>query len=253
MMEVPVLREVLVFKGGTCLRKAYFASYRFSEDLDFSQRAAVDPDALVAALREAIERALTSLSERGPFDIRIERKLHRRPHPQGQVDCKIAVRYPWMNLAHCTLKVEINPDEPVVLEPAMQQLIHTYSGGSLDAVIPSYRLEEVAAEKLRALLQKRQQIARKGWGANRPRDLYDLRHLWTQDEYPINWEQVRGILPAKAEAREVSFSGAPDFLDGRVLDGIRGDWQGQLANFVPDLPAYEECLGVLRTILNRLF
>ncbi len=25
-----------VFKGGTCLRKAYFADYRFSEDLDFT-------------------------------------------------------------------------------------------------------------------------------------------------------------------------------------------------------------------------
>ncbi len=26
----------LVFKGGTCLRKCYFANYRFSEDLDFT-------------------------------------------------------------------------------------------------------------------------------------------------------------------------------------------------------------------------
>ena len=28
--------EQLRFKGGTCLRKCYFADYRFSEDLDFT-------------------------------------------------------------------------------------------------------------------------------------------------------------------------------------------------------------------------
>ena len=31
-----VLRETLIFKGGTALKKCYFGNYRFSEDLDFS-------------------------------------------------------------------------------------------------------------------------------------------------------------------------------------------------------------------------
>ncbi len=33
---VPELRETLVFKGGTALKKCYFGNYRFSEDLDFT-------------------------------------------------------------------------------------------------------------------------------------------------------------------------------------------------------------------------
>ena len=33
---IPVCRDNLVFKGGTCLRKCYFPEYRFSEDLDFT-------------------------------------------------------------------------------------------------------------------------------------------------------------------------------------------------------------------------
>lgn len=32
----PMLREQWVFKGGTCLKKCYFETYRFSEDLDFT-------------------------------------------------------------------------------------------------------------------------------------------------------------------------------------------------------------------------
>lgn len=32
----PGISETWVFKGGTCLRKCYFETYRFSEDLDFT-------------------------------------------------------------------------------------------------------------------------------------------------------------------------------------------------------------------------
>ena len=32
------LAEAWVFKGGTCLKKCYFETYRFSEDLDFTLR-----------------------------------------------------------------------------------------------------------------------------------------------------------------------------------------------------------------------
>src|SRR5918911_3403504 len=32
----PELAESWVFKGGTCLRKCYYETYRFSEDLDFT-------------------------------------------------------------------------------------------------------------------------------------------------------------------------------------------------------------------------
>ncbi|MDP2194164.1 MAG: nucleotidyl transferase AbiEii/AbiGii toxin family protein [Alphaproteobacteria bacterium] len=34
--HIPDLRENLVFKGGTCLRKCYFGDYRFSQDIDLS-------------------------------------------------------------------------------------------------------------------------------------------------------------------------------------------------------------------------
>lgn len=51
--DVDVLRQSLVFKGGTCLRKAYFAGYRFSEDLDFTARTPLACDELLSALSRA--------------------------------------------------------------------------------------------------------------------------------------------------------------------------------------------------------
>jgi predicted nucleotidyltransferase component of viral defense system len=43
-----------VFKGGTCLKKAYFETYRFSEDLDFTvlRREQLDENLLLRALGE---------------------------------------------------------------------------------------------------------------------------------------------------------------------------------------------------------
>lgn len=32
----PVLRDTWAFKGGTCLKKCFFETYRFSEDLDYT-------------------------------------------------------------------------------------------------------------------------------------------------------------------------------------------------------------------------
>ena len=46
----PALTNTWVFKGGTCLKKCYFETYRFSEDLDFTllEGAPDEPDALRA-------------------------------------------------------------------------------------------------------------------------------------------------------------------------------------------------------------
>lgn len=35
--EHPRLGRGFIFKGGTCLKKCYFETYRFSEDLDFTE------------------------------------------------------------------------------------------------------------------------------------------------------------------------------------------------------------------------
>jgi predicted nucleotidyltransferase component of viral defense system len=50
----PALADNWVFKGGTCLKKCYFETYRFSEDLDFTltDDSQLNPDFLVATFRE---------------------------------------------------------------------------------------------------------------------------------------------------------------------------------------------------------
>lgn len=248
--QVPALRESLVFKGGTCLRKAYFPGYRFSEDLDYTSRKTWDADTLLGALREAVDQMETRLLQYGPFDVDVTPETHRDPHPRGQLVFRVRVQFPWMGSPACSLKVEVAMHEPLLTKPAERQLVHEYPGESLDVTMITYRLEEVAAEKMRAFLQSRQHLRERGWLRNRPRDLFDLWYLHQQHDQPIDWRELGRILPEKAAAYGLTYGSLEDFLDGEVLDGIKRDWQGQLANFVPCLPSFDQCVAALRTLLS---
>ena len=51
------LRDRLLFKGGTALKKCYFADYRFSEDLDFTLARSEEFDPIRRELETAFEAA----------------------------------------------------------------------------------------------------------------------------------------------------------------------------------------------------
>ncbi len=250
---VPSLAESLVFKGGTCLRKAYFPGYRFSEDLDFTSLKPWDDDTLLRALESAGEQMKAGLLAFGPFEVIVVEERQREPHPRGQSMFRVRVQFPWMRSTDCALKVEISAQEPLLAGSVERRLLHEFEGESLDVTMVVYRLEEIAAEKLRAFLQSRQHLRDRGWLRNRPRDLYDLCYLQRQSDVPIDWRSVGQILPGKAKAYGITFAGQDDFLDEQVLTGIRRDWQAQLSNFVPDLPPFEDCAAGLKAILQEVF
>lgn len=61
------LRDTLVFKGGTALKKVHFGVYRFSEDLDFSAENGPKEEALESAIRTAMASAQTSARLHSPI------------------------------------------------------------------------------------------------------------------------------------------------------------------------------------------
>ena len=78
--RTPVLRDTLVFKGGTALRKCYFGDYRFSEDLDFSTLKGIPTgNAMEGLIREVCGTAVRLLDEYAPVEITCERYTERGP------------------------------------------------------------------------------------------------------------------------------------------------------------------------------
>ncbi len=258
--SVPELYEILLFKGGTCLRKAYFATYRFSVDLDYTISTPMDCSELGRLLFRAVARAEELMQQRGPFRLSLREVAHRSPHERGQCEYRVEVAFPWMRSASCALKVEVLPAPPEVIvgTPEDRSLHHVGYDESLDAKIRCYELREIASEKLRSFLQVRARYDARGRGErtfvrSRPRDLYDLAHLHRQKDYPLDRRSVRGFLERKAEAFDLKVPGPDDLLDDRVLEGIRRDWDAQLGEFVRPLPPFDECLSAYRELLASVF
>jgi predicted nucleotidyltransferase component of viral defense system len=195
MARVPTLCEVLVFKGGTALKKCYFGQYRFSEDLDFSSVGNVPRgETMEEAMRAACDVAVQLLDEYAPVSFECERYTEREPHPAGQEAFTIRTRLPWHRRPHVRVMVEVSVDEPV-LRPALErEVIHEY-GEPLDTRVKVYSLEEIVAEKLRAILQHVEKLEERGWSRSRARDYYDLWRVLKRYRDEVELAGFASLLP----------------------------------------------------------
>ena len=81
-----------VFKGGTCLKKCYFETYRFSEDLDFTllDPAHINADFLLATFAEIAHW----IYEHSGLEIPADRmKFEVYTNPRGVASCQGRVYY----------------------------------------------------------------------------------------------------------------------------------------------------------------
>jgi uncharacterized protein len=250
--EVEPLRRALVFKGGTALKKCYFGDYRFSEDLDFSTTGVVQSGrALESAIAEACVRAKVFVDQYAPVEIYSERYEEKEPHPRGQEAFKISAQLPWQRTPTANVLIEITTDEKILLPVSVRNVIHEY-GEPLDAEIPVYALEEIIAEKLRAILQYGDQLERRGWARSRSRDYYDLWRVFGTYRRHLDLAEFVALLNEKCAVRKVAFKGYEDFFNPKVLAHVEDTWQQWLGRVVPDLPPYASVMSDLRRELSSL-
>ena len=247
--QVQVLQDTLVFKGGTALRKCYFGDYRFSEDLDFSALEGVPQgEEMERLVREACENAVKLLDEHAPVEISCQRYTEREPHPGGQEAFAIHARFPWQSRLQTRVMVEVTMDERVLLPAEQRQVIHDY-GEPLDAEMKVYSLEEIVAEKLRALLQQAELFERRGWSRSRARDYYDLWRVLGEYGGRMDLEGFDSLLREKCAVRGVSFTGPDDFFHEAMLAYVEETWEQWLGPLVPGLPSFDIVVGELRPLV----
>lgn len=243
--HVDSLRENLIFKGGTALKKCYFGDYRFSEDLDFSDLGGAPAgNAMERAIRQACERAVKLLDEFASVEIICERYTEKDPHPSGQEAFTIRCRFPWQRQPHTRVMVEISMDEPVLKPAQDRKLIHEY-GEPIDATVKVYALEEVIAEKLRAILQHIKILEKRGWSRSRARDYYDLWCVLDAYKEQLDLSGFSDFLKEKCAVRGVSFSSANDFFQEPLLSYVKRTWEQWLGPLVHRLPSFDIVIGEL--------
>jgi len=128
------------------------------------------------------------------------------------------------------VRVHLTFDEPVLFRPETLIVSPTYAG--LESFqITAYSLLEIAAEKLRALLQQQEK-----WP--RPRDLYDLWFILCERSEPIVGTQLHALFELKCAVRDVR----PDvsrLTSATLKEWNREAWITQLAPMMKAAPDYD--------------
>ena len=250
--RVEILRDSLVFKGGTALKKCWFGDYRFSEDLDFSGVNDVPRgQAMEEAVKESCRIAAKLLDEYAPVEVTCERYTEKNPHPGEQEAFSIHAKFPWHRDPHARVMIEISVDEKVIRPAPWRTVIHRY-GEPLDAKVQAYSLEEIMAEKLRAILQHVEKLEERGWSRSRARDYYDLWRIFNAYGDHLTLTGFVQFLREKCAVRDVSFDGADDFFQPTMLAYVEKTWEQWLGPLVPDLPSYTTVIGELRPKVDAL-
>jgi len=218
--------QYLVFKGGTCLRKCYFANYRFSEDLDFTLRRAWPIEALAEALEQVRAWSLDADGpDFGAAPVRLE--VVNDEYGLESSQARVYYRGPlrWAGPPRA-IQLDVSRGEPLLFPVTTRALHHPYSdAGQLPpAAIPCYDLAEMLTEKLRAVSgQRRFAISR---------DIYDIHQLAGQN---ISLAAVRQALPAKLAAKGLPLNivSVAGLMQRRSVFEV--DWERRLAHLLPPL------------------
>lgn len=211
------LKEKLIFKGGTALRKIYFADYRLSEDLDFTHRG---DDYDSEELKKNFEVMIGWIKSESRISLNIQNEDETFNNfylgYTGPLGGKGANK---------SIKIDIADDEILCNEPVEIQVKTGYSDLQEEFKVLSYTIREIIAEKLRSLMQR-----------TMPRDLYDVWYLLEMENYNI--EDYVFDFRKKAELKNL----IPDELTGTVQNKkeiFKRQWLNHLVNQLNEIPDFE--------------
>ena len=227
--EHEVLADEWIFKGGTCLKKCYFETYRFSEDLDFTLR---EPSHLDEEfLRQALGEVVEWVADQSGLAVPVEQlTFDLYENPRGHLCCqgKIGYRGPISPTVSSggwpKIKLDLTADERLVLPPARREVFHPYSDRPSEGIwINAYVYEEAFGEKVRALAER-----------TRPRDLYDVVNLYRHDDNLPLSSVLRDVLKQKCDYKGIPLPTYESLQPHRA--DLEAMWQSMLAHQLPVLP-----------------
>jgi predicted nucleotidyltransferase component of viral defense system len=227
----PVLKRKWVFKGGTCLKKCYFETYRFSEDLDFTIRDVAHLSGVF--LCDAFAEISEFVYEESGIEIPADRMIFEVfQNPRDKTVCQGRIYYrgplaPTSPKSWPRIKVDLIADEIIVDLPQDNFVRHEYTDAPANGIRAyCYSYREVFAEKIRALGER-----------TRPRDLYDVIHFFRRPESLTLGIEVRKVLQEKCRYKGVAVPRLEELSPYR--EECAAGWRDQLAHQLQSLPPFD--------------
>jgi predicted nucleotidyltransferase component of viral defense system len=230
------LRDRLAIKGGTALKKCYFADYRFSEDLDFTLVEETPWEEVERRLAVAFEETRRASG----VEIRLDH-LDRHSHENSHT-FYLAYEGPLPRTGGKTIKTDITLRERIVLPLEDRPVLRGYEEYRdlpEDAPLRVYSLEEMAVEKTVALLDR---------ARNEPRDLYDLWFLTANGH--VGLPDLLDPVARKLEFRGLTLAQVGGEFAAKETR-LKKLWQVRLAAQMAELPKFDAVYREVRRALRQ--
>jgi predicted nucleotidyltransferase component of viral defense system len=242
--STPELADAWVFKGGTCLRKCYYETYRLSEDLDFTvmQGEPEEPAELVGIFG----KVSAWLYDRAGIELEIdERSFVRRHNRRGNPTTlgRLTFRGPSAPPSRPKVRLDITSDEVIVDRPVPRPILHPYSDQPLPVEgVLSYSIIELLGEKLRALAER-----------CRPRDLYDVVNVYRHPDLVGRAPAVLAALDQKSTHAAIAVPTLDLIRSSPFRQEVEQEWSNMLAHQLPHLPPFADFWTQLAELFGWLY
>jgi predicted nucleotidyltransferase component of viral defense system len=236
------IQDSWVFKGGTCIKKCYFETYRFSEDLDFSflpEAAYSDSEIrgnLLNLTRTANELSGIDFPEEF-VEVKPRKNKQGQPTFQGKVGYRGPLGFPGVP----KILFDITQHEPVLDAPSSQSVFHPYPDVLAEgSSVVAYSLHELVAEKTRALYER-----------TRPRDLYDVVYILENQPSLFDLSRLRNLFHQKCEVKGLTPPSADQLIEVVIgNEELRSEWENMLAHQLPALPSLDDLIARLPDLIR---
>ena len=224
----PDLSTHWAFKGGTCLKKCYIDTYRFSEDLDFSvlPNGPVKPEEIEPIINRILER----IYEESGIDFSIKKPAFKYFSDHHYTEGSIYYRGPRNAPSPSRIKLDISGNEKIVRPTILRGVDHKYSDTTpKTANVRCYAFDEIFAEKIRAMGQR-----------SRPRDLYDIIKLFWREDLQAEPKHIRRVLEEKCAYKNIPVPTFATIESSPNKSELISEWKNMLAHQLQVLPPFEQ-------------
>ncbi len=219
------------FKGGTSLKKCFFETFRFSEDLDFTLMAhyQLTEKFLLKTFKEITEKLSDEVGIQF-FKDRFKFKIIDKGNGKYSAQAKIHYNGPLRRRRSvATIKLDLTTDEILVLKTVTKRVHHPYSDEPSEGIYANcYAFEEIVAEKIRALAQRA-----------RPRDLYDVIHFFRNRNMIKNPKLVYNVLSKKCSYKKIVIPSFKQIEEHEKVNELEPQWKFMLSHQLSHLPTFD--------------
>jgi len=220
------LKNALIFKGGTCIRKVYFKDYRYSEDMDFTLNPVMEHDKLDHDISTEFAEVFRRIKEAANIDLLIPTDS-KEIHESGGIKFFINYVGPLGGKGD-HIKTDISRGEELEFDIEPRTIQNRYSDftNEEEIIIHCYALEEIVIEKMVALMDR-----------TIPRDLYDFEYL--TNIKGIELQDVFNEFKRKAENKGHNPAGFVNkvTVKERILEKA---WTKNLSHQIKDLRKFKD-------------